>query len=119
MIQSQTKLKLGDNSGVRLARCLHIYKRKVGFIGCLILVSIRATKPQNKIKKGTIHKAIIVRTSYKTNRQNGFSVFFDENAVILVNKKEELLTTRIFGPIGSELRRKNLLKILSLGSVIV
>jgi large subunit ribosomal protein L14 len=119
MIQNQTKLKLGDNSGVRLARCLHTYKRKVGLIGCLILVSIRATKPQNKIKKGTIHKAIIIRTIHKTNRQNGFSVFFDENAIILVNKKEEPLTTRIFGPTGSELRRKNLLKILSLSSVIV
>lgn len=119
MIQSQTKLKLGDNSGVRVARCFHIYKNRIGLIGFLILVSVRATKPQNKIKKGTVHKAIIIRTSYKTQRQNGFSVFFNENAIVLVNKKEELLTTRIFGPIGGELRRKNLLKILSLGSVIV
>lgn len=119
MIQRQTKLKLGDNSGVRVVQCLYVYKNKVGLIGFTILISVKNIKPQSKLKKGGIHKAIIIRTKYKTQRKNGNSIFFNDNAVVLLNKKEELFSTRIFGPIGNELRKKNLLKILSLGSVII
>lgn len=119
MIQLQTTLKLGDNSGVRLVKCLKIYKYKFGTLSLIILVCIKTVKPQSKVKKGTLYKAIIIRQKYKIHRKQGNSIFFNENSVILLNKKNEFFNTRIFGPVGNELRKKNLLKILSLGSIII
>jgi large subunit ribosomal protein L14 len=119
MIQRQTKLKLGDNSGIRFAKCLSIYKNRIGFTGLVILISIKSVKSQSKIKKGSIYKGIIIRIKRKIQRQNGNSIFFNENAIVILNKKNDLFSTRIFGPVCNELRKKNLLKVLSLGSIIV
>jgi large subunit ribosomal protein L14 len=119
MIQSQTKLKLGDNCGIRLAKCLSVYKNKKGSIGLIILVSVKNVKPQSKIKKGSIYKGVLIRIKQKIQRQNGNSIFFNENAIIILNKKNDIFSTRIFGRIANELRKKNLLKILSLGSIII
>jgi large subunit ribosomal protein L14 len=119
MIQSQTRLKVGDNSGIRLAKCLLIYKNKIGLIGFTILITVKIVKSQSKIKKGNLFKGVIIRIKYKTQRQNGNSLFFNDNTIILLNKKNDLYSTRIFGPIGNELRKKKLLKILSLGSTII
>jgi large subunit ribosomal protein L14 len=119
MIQSQTKIKIGDNCGIRFAKCLSAYKIKTKFIGFIILISVKSIKLQSKIKKGSIYKGIVIRVKQKKQRKNGNSIFFNENAVVILNKKKDILSTRIFGPIGSELRKKNLLKILSLGSTIL
>jgi large subunit ribosomal protein L14 len=118
MIQSQTRLKLGDNSGVQIAKCFLIYKSKFGYIGFNILVSIQFIKPQSKIKKGSIYKAIIIRTKYKIKRKNGVCCIFNENVVVILNNKNDILGTRIFGPITNEIRKFNV-KLLSLSYYII
>lgn len=116
MIQTQTSFKLRDNSGVRIAKCIRIYRNRVGFINSIVLVSIQNVKFHAKVKKGDLLKGIIVGVKYKNNRKTGNSIAFDENSLVLLNKKNELYGTRIFGPIDIELRKKSLLKLLSLSS---
>lgn len=119
MIQTQTSLKLRDNSGVRIAKCIRIYKNRVGSINSTVLVSIQNVKFQAKVKKGDLFKGIIVGVRYKNNRKTGNIIAFDENSLVLLNKKNELYGTRIFGPIDIKLRKKSLLKLLSLSSNLI
>lgn len=119
MIKEKTKFKLADNSGGKIAECFHIYKASYGFPGVYILLSIKSIKTQSKIKKGLIYKGLIIRTRFKFQRRNGTSIKFGDNGVVLLTKKNELISNRIFGPIAIELRKKNLLKILSLSSTII
>jgi large subunit ribosomal protein L14 len=115
MIQNKTFLKLADNSGVTLVECIKIYKSKHKLkIGSIILVIIKKVKLQSKLKVGSLHKAIIVRIRQKFSRQNGNYLQFVDNSVILLNSKNEYYGTRLLGPISTELRKRKIVKILSL-----
>jgi len=119
MIQKQTVLKLGDNSGVRFVKCIHVYNSHIGRINSLILATVKNVKSYDKIKKGDLFKCIIIRLKGKKHRKTGNSISFNENTVVLLNKKDEFYGTRVFGPICNELRKKNFLRLLSLGSIII
>jgi len=117
----RTKFIITDNSGVRLARCLRIDKRKtkLNLMGSVIIVSVRSIKSQSKIKIGNVFRALIIRSKLKLHRLSGQSMLFCENAAVLLNQKNELISTRIFGPVSKELRKKKLLKVLCLATDIV
>lgn len=119
MIQNRSKLKLSDNSGARLAQCVKVYKTKKPRIGSLILVSIKQTRSQSKLKKGELFKAIIVKLNYKNCRKNGNHVRCFDNSAILLNSKNELYGSRVVGSLTNELRKKKLTKILSLATFII
>lgn len=122
MIHIQTKIKINDNTGIKLGQCLHIYKKKNGKIGDLILISIKKLRiKQQKVKmsKGSLFKGLIVHTKYFKKSTIGNLINFDKNAMIILNNQNKPLGTRIFGPITSEFRRQKKLKILSLSSHIL
>jgi large subunit ribosomal protein L14 len=124
MIQIQTKLKINDNSGIKLGQCIKIYKKnKKGIIGDTILISVKNLKlnPKKKIKiiKGDLFKAIIVHTKYSYPSTIGNYIRFDSNCCIILNNQNKLIGTRIFGPITSKFRQFKQLKILSLASHIL
>jgi large subunit ribosomal protein L14 len=116
MIFSKSILKVIDNTGVKYVKCIKVIqsksiggKKKYGSIGDILLISVKITKPVEKIKKGEMFKAILVRLNKKIIRKYGFLRFF-ENSVVLVNKKMEPLGNRIFGPIGREALESNFVK---------
>jgi large subunit ribosomal protein L14 len=121
MILVLTKLDVSDNSGIKSVKCFKVYKSLFATVGSLVYVSVKEIKTNTicKYKKGTILKGIIVRTKNNLNRNNGNFVSFESNSVVLIDTKHDLIATRIFGPLPIELRRKGLLKLLSLGSVII
>lgn len=123
MIQIQTQLKINDNSGIKRAQCLKIYKKRVGSIGDTILISakkLRLTKKKKiKIIKGDLFKALIIHTTYRKTSTIGNIIKFDKNCIIILNNQNKPLGTRIFGPITSEFRKQKNLKILSLSSNIL
>jgi large subunit ribosomal protein L14 len=123
MIQIQTKLKINDNSGIKIGQCIKIYKRKVGKIGDKILVSAKKLrlnqKKKVKIRKGDLFKALIVHTKYQKKSTIGNIIKFDKNCIIILNNQNKPLGTRIFGPITSEFRKQKNFKILSLSSNIL
>ena len=122
MIQMQTKLDVADNSGARLLQCIKVLggsKRKTASVGDVIVVSIKEAIPRGKVKKGDVHRAIIVRTSKEVKRNDGTCIRFDKNAAVLVNKSNEPIGTRIFGPVTRELRGKNFMKIVSLAPEVL
>ncbi|ALP70045.1 LSU ribosomal protein L14p (L23e) [Candidatus Nasuia deltocephalinicola] len=107
MIQSGTLLSVCDNSGAKLVSCIKILgssKKRYGFIGDIIKISIKKSLSHNKIKKGDIFNAIIIRTTYRFKRDDGTIINFSDNSVALFNDKKDLLFTRIFGPVLRELR---------------
>ena len=116
MIQMQTKLDVADNSGARLLQCIKVLggsKRKTASVGDVIVVSIKEAIPRGRVKKGDVHRAVIVRTSKEVKRNDGTCIRFDKNAAVLVNKSNEPIWTRIFGPVTRELRGKKFMKIVS------
>lgn len=122
MININTKVKIVDNSGAKIGQCIKIYggsKVNVASVGDTILVSIKEVRTFDKIKKGDICKAIVVRINKNIKRSNGQVVRLYENAVVLINNKGEPIGTRVFGLIPSELRYKKQMKILSLAANIV
>lgn len=122
MIQMQTEMEVADNSGARRVECIKVLggsKRKVASIGDVIVVSIKDAIPRGKVKKGTVHKAVIVRTSFGLRRDDGTKISFDKNAVVLINNQGEPIGTRIFGPVTRELRYKNFMKIVSLAPEVL
>jgi len=119
MILLQTKVITSDNSGIRSAISIKIYSKNVGTLNDIILISVKNLKFHTKIKKGDLFKAIVIRVKQKKQRQFGNSIQFLDNAVVVLNKKDELYGTRIFGPVANELRKKRFTKILSLASVII
>jgi large subunit ribosomal protein L14 len=119
MIKNKSLLKLADNSGATIVECIRIYKSKYKLsIGSVILVVVKKTKLQTKLKLGSINKAIIVRVRQKFSRQNGNYLQFADNSVILLNSKNEHYGTRFLGPISTELRKKGVVKILSLSNYL-
>ena len=122
MIQMQTKLNIADNSGAKLVQCIKVLggsKRKSASIGDVIVITVKDAIPRGKVKKGEIHKAVIVRTAKEIYRTDGSSIKFDSNSAVLINNNGEPLGTRIFGPVTRELRSKKYMKIISLAPVVL
>ena len=122
MIQMQSKLFVADNSGARTIQCIKVLggsKRRSASIGDIIVVSIKDALPRAKVKKGDVYKAVIVRTSKDFQRIDGTSIRFDKNAAVLLDKQEEPVATRIFGPVTRELRTKKFMKIISLAPEVL
>ena len=122
MIQMQSNLFVADNSGARRIQCIKVLggsKRRFASIGDIIVVSIKDAIPKGKVKKGEVYKAIVVRTKYSIHRQDGSSVKFDNNAVVIIDDKGEPIGTRIFGPVTRELRTRGQMKIISLAPEVL
>ena len=122
MIQMQSHLFVADNSGARKIQCIKVLggsKRRFASIGDIIVVSIKDTIPRAKVKKGEIFKAVVVRTKKDFGRADGTTIRFDKNAAVLLDKQEEPIATRIFGPVTRELRTKKFMKIISLAPEVL
>ncbi len=122
MIQNETKLDIADNSGAKKVQCIKVLggsKRKYAAVGDVIVVSVKEAIPRGRVKKGDIHKAVIVRTSKEIRRVDGSAIRFDKNAAVLINNQFEPIGTRIFGPVTRELRAKNFMKIISLAPEVL
>ena len=122
MIQVQTELNVADNTGARRVECIKVLggsKRRTASIADIIVVSVKDAIPEGKVKKGTEHKAIVVRTKYSVHRNDGSKVKFDNNAAVLIDEKGEPIGTRIFGPVTRELRAKGQTKIISLAPEVL
>ena len=122
MIQMQSNLFVADNSGARKIQCIKVLggsKRRFASIGDIIVVSIKDAIPRGKVKKGEVFKAVVVRTKKDFSRPDGTSIRFDKNAAVLLDKQEEPIATRIFGPVTRELRTKKFMKIISLAPEVL
>lgn len=122
MIQMQTQLDVADNSGARRVQCVKVLggsKRKYASLGDLIVVSVKEAIPNGKVKKGEVHKAVIVRTAKEVRRPDGTYIRFDTNSAVLLDNKGEPVGTRIFGPVARELRAKQYMKIVALAPEVL
>jgi large subunit ribosomal protein L14 len=122
MIQMESVLDVADNSGAKRVRCLKVLggsKRKYASIGDVIVVSVKDAAPNGKVKKGQVAKAVIVRTRKEIRRRDGTYIRFDNNSAVLLNKDNEPLGSRIFGPVARELRAKQFMKIVSLAPEVL
>jgi len=118
MIQMETVLQSGDNSGAKRLKCFKVLggsKKRFATVGDIIVVAIKEALPNSKVEKGTVHKAVVVRTTKEIKRADGSTIRFDENAAVLIKGKEnEPVGTRIFGPVAREVRQKGFSRIASL-----
>lgn len=122
MIQQESRLKVADNSGAKEVLCIRVLggtKRRYASIGDKIVVSVKSAMPAGNVKKGTVSKAVVVRTRKEVRRADGSYIRFDDNAVVLLNPTGELRGTRIFGPVARELREKDFMKIVSLAPEVL
>lgn len=122
MIQSTTYLDSADNTGAKSLFCIKVLGgsgRKYARLGDVVVVSVKEAIPNSKVDKGTVHRAVIVRTRKEQRRMDGSYVRFDNNAAVLINKENEPMGTRVFGPIARELRTKGFMKIISLAPEVV
>jgi large subunit ribosomal protein L14 len=122
MIMEETRLKVTDNSGIKKAKCIKVLggtRRKYAYVGDIVVIAIQEVLPGSQIKKGSIQKAVIVRTKKEFNRKDGSSVRFDDNACVVIDTLKEPKGTRIFGPVARELREKRFMKIVSLAPEVV
>lgn len=122
MIQMQTNLDVADNSGAKRVQCIKVLggsKRKTAGVGDIIVVSVKEAIPRGRVKKGDVHRAVIVRTAKEVRRADGSTIRFDRNAAVIVNKTHEPIGTRIFGPVVRELRAKKHMKIISLAPEVL
>ena len=122
MIQMQTNLDVADNSGARRVMCIKVLggaKRRYAGVGDVIVVSVKEAIPRGKVKKGDVHQAVIVRTAFPVRRTDGSAIRFDRNAAVLINKQQEPIGTRIFGPVVRELRGRRFMKIISLAPEVL
>ena len=122
MIQSESRLKVADNSGAKEVYCIKVLggsKRRYASVGDIIVVSIKEAIPNSKVKKGDVTKAVIVRTKKEIRRQDGSMIRFDDNSAVLINQNKEPVGTRIFGPVARELRAKRYMKIISLAPEVL
>jgi len=122
MIQTETELDVADNSGAKSVACIKVLggsKRKVASIGDVIVVSVKDAIPRGRVKKGDVHKAVIVRQRFAMRRADGSVIRFDHNAAVLINKEQEPIGTRIFGPVTRELRNLGFMKIISLAEEVL
>ena len=122
MIQQETRLNVADNTGAKELLCIRVLggtKRKYARIGDIVVVTVKKAIPGTELKKGTISKAVVVRTRKEIRRKDGSYIRFDDNAAVLINNQMEPTGTRVFGPVGRELREKNFMKIMSLAPEVV
>jgi large subunit ribosomal protein L14 len=122
MIQQQTVLDVADNSGAKKVMCIKVLggtRKRYASLGDVIVVAIKMAIPEGTVKKGTVAKAVVVRTTKEVRRQDGSYIKFDRNAAVLINNANEPIGTRIFGPVARELRKKNFMKIISLAPEVL
>lgn len=122
MVHEETNLAVADNSGakkVRVIRVLGGHGKKYASVGDLVVVAVKAAIPNSAVKKGTVQKAVVVRTAKEIQRRDGSCIRFDENAAVILNDKGEPRGTRIFGPVARELRENNYMKIVSLAPEVL
>ncbi len=122
MIQTESRLKVADNSGAKEVMCVHVLggtRRRYASVGDTIVVSVKSAIPSSAIKKGTVSKAVVVRTKKEIRRKDGSYIRFEENAAVLLNPQNEPRGTRIFGPVARELREKQFMKIVSLAPEVL
>ena len=121
MIQQESKLSVADNSGAKEVLCIRVLggtKKRYASIGDQVIVTVKSAIPSGEVKKGTVTKAVIVRTKKEIRRTDGSYIRFDDNAVVLLNATNEMRGTRIFGPVARELRDKHM-KIVSLAPEVL
>ncbi|MEI7898386.1 MAG: 50S ribosomal protein L14 [bacterium] len=122
MIQQESRLTVADNSGAKEVLCIKVLggtRKRYARVGDRIIVSVKHAIPSGNIKKGTVAKAVVVRTKKETRRADGSYIRFDDNAVVLLNNAGEMIGTRIFGPVARELREKQFMKIVSLAPEVL
>ncbi len=122
MVQQESILRIADNSGARRALVIRVLggsKRRYAGLGDIVVVTIKDALPAGQIKKGEVAKAVVVRTAKETRRRDGSYIRFDENAAVLITDTGEPRATRIFGPVGRELREKRFMKIVSLAPEVL
>ncbi|MCC7428003.1 MAG: 50S ribosomal protein L14 [Alphaproteobacteria bacterium] len=122
MIQVESNLDVADNSGARRVQCIKVLggtRRRTASVGDVIVVSVKEAIPRGRVKKGDVHHAVIVRTAKEVRRADGSAIRFDRNAAVLINKQNEPIGTRIFGPVVRELRAKKFMKIISLAPEVL
>jgi large subunit ribosomal protein L14 len=122
MIQQQTRLKVADNSGAKEVMCIKVLggtRRRYASLGDIIVVSVKDAMPNSKVKKGDVHKAVVVRTAKTFRRSDGSCIRFDDNSAVILNNQNEPVGTRIFGPVARELRAKKFMKIVSLAPEVL
>jgi large subunit ribosomal protein L14 len=122
MIQQESRLTVADNSGAKEVLCIRVLggtRKRYASIGDKIVVTVKHALPSGNIKKGTVAKAVVVRTKKEIRRNDGSYIRFDDNAVVLLNNAGEMSGTRIFGPVARELREKQYMKIVSLAPEVL
>ncbi len=122
MIQPETNLLSADNSGAKRLYCIKVLGgtgRRYASLGDIIVVSVKEALPNSKVKKGDVHRAVVVRTKKEVRRPDGTYIKFDDNSAVLINQAREPIGTRIFGPVARELRAKNFMKIISLAPEVI
>ena len=122
MIQTETRLDVADNSGTKEVLCIKVLggsKRRYARVGDVIVCSVKQALPNGKVKKGDVVKAVVVRQSKEVMRNDGTAIRFDNNAAVVIDKKNEPIGTRIFGPVARELRAKKFMKIVSLAPEVL
>lgn len=122
MIQTETRLKVADNTGARSVLCIKVLggsKRRYANVGDIIKVAVKEAAPRGRVKKGDVYNAVVVRTAKGVRRADGSLIKFDGNAAVLLNDKLEPIGTRIFGPVTRELRSERFMKIVSLAPEVI
>ena len=122
MIQQESRLAVADNSGANVVLCIRVLGgtgKRYATVGDKIIVTVKSALPTGEIKKGTVSKAVVVRTKKEIRRADGSYIRFDDNAVVLLNAQDEIRGTRIFGPVARELREKQYMKIISLAPEVL
>jgi len=122
MIQVESVLNVADNSGAKVVKCIKVLggsRRRYASLGDVIVVSISEAMPNSKVKKGSIAKAVVVRTAKENRRSDGSYIRFDENSAVIINAQREPVGTRIFGPVARELRGRKFMKIISLAPEVL
>jgi large subunit ribosomal protein L14 len=122
MIQVESNLDVADNSGAKRVQCIRVLGgtgRRYASVGDIIIVSVKDAIPRGRVKKGEVHRAVVVRTAKEVRREDGTSIRFDRNAAVLINNSQEPIGTRIFGPVVRELRARRFMKIISLAPEVL
>ena len=122
MIQTESRLSVADNSGAKEVLCVHVLggsSKRYATVGDKIVVTVKSAMPTSQVKKGTVSRAVVVRTTKEIRRKDGSYIRFEDNAAVLLNARDEPRGTRIFGPVARELREKQFMKIVSLAPEVI
>ena len=122
MIQQESKLNSADNTGAKTLRVIRVLGgtgRRYASLGDIVVVSVWEAVPRSKVKRGEVHKGVIVRTAKEVRRPDGIYIKFDDNSIVLIDAQKEMIGTRIFGPVARELRAKRFMKIISLAPEVL